>query len=67
MYVKKMASASLQVAYCEIHCMLVHAYNEDANKWVQGGTYVASTPGSLTFDIEIGGPGSRWHVTLDTP
>ena len=26
---------------------------------------VASTPGPLTFDIEIEGPGSRRHVTLD--
>ena len=25
---------------------------------------VASTPGPLTFDIEIGGPGLRRHVTL---
>ena len=28
---------------------------------VWGG--VASTPGPLTFDMKIGGPGSRWHVT----
>ena len=27
---------------------------------------VASTPGPLTFD-KIGGPGVRWHATLDTP
>ena len=28
--------------------------------------HLASTPGPLTFEIKIGGPGSRWHVTLDT-
>ena len=32
-----------------------------------GSTDIALTPGPLTFDMDIGGPGSRWHMTLDTP